>query len=223
VIRADESSFEISTVISPEGIVMWPHREERASAPSATDFLTSPWPRGLFTMQWNALSNRSSKTADSFVAPDERSTAHGGASDASELPDVDLNNYATALTGVNIHSILRLSVQTLLATTSAGLRLSDDAGNSWRVVGGALESNTIQAICRHPRRASTLFAASHGLIYMSADSGRSWSQLFTDGLPIGSVKQIIVAAGPRDQLLVLTRQHGVYTIGLHSPKPQVSR
>ena len=217
VSRADEWSFEITGVVSNDDSSTWAHRERRASQPSVNDFLVFPWPRDYFTMPWNRWSNGSPKAADSFVVSDRRWSSHGGTSELSELPDGDVtNNHSLVLQGVSIYGILRLSADRLLAATSAGLRLSDDAGNSWRTIGGTLEGNTIQAICRHPRRASTLFAASHGVIYISSDSARTWSKLSAEGLPIGSVKQIIVAAGPPDQLLALTRQHGVYTLALDS-------
>jgi photosystem II stability/assembly factor-like uncharacterized protein len=116
--------------------------------------------------------------------------------------------------GVEVHGVAALSGHGLLVATSGGLRISANFGASWRTLGGPLEGNTVQAICRHPLRLSTLFAARYGLIYASPDSGRSWIRISPEEWPVRSVKQLVVAPGTPDRLLVLTHQQGVFMLPL---------
>jgi hypothetical protein len=93
------------------------------------------------------------------------------------------------------------------------LRVSDEA-RSLRPVSGLPAGTTVQAICRHPGRATVLFAASYNSIYASADAGRTWRRMATDGWPVDSIKQLIVARGNPDRLLVLTPHQGVFALPL---------
>ena len=77
-----------------------------------------------------------------------------------------------------------------------------------------LGSDTIQAVCRHPRRASQVFAAKFGMIYASADSGRTWKTISPELWPIRSVTQLTILPGSPDRLLVLSRQQGVWELPL---------
>jgi photosystem II stability/assembly factor-like uncharacterized protein len=114
------------------------------------------------------------------------------------------------------HGILQASSELVLAATSAGLLMSPDNGASWKPASSALGRNTAHAICRHPFRFSTLFAASHGVIYTSLDAGRSWSRMTAGVAPFRSVRQMVVAPGTPDRLLVLTSQEGVFLLPLDS-------
>jgi photosystem II stability/assembly factor-like uncharacterized protein len=118
--------------------------------------------------------------------------------------------------GATVHGIIQASGKVVLAATSAGLLMSPDDGASWRPAGAALGRNTTHAICRHPSRFSTLFAASHGAIYRSLDAGRSWSRMAGHGVPFRSVKQMVVVPGSPDRLLVLTSHEGVFMLPLDS-------
>jgi hypothetical protein len=81
---------------------------------------------------------------------------------------------------------------------------------------GSFYSDTIQAICRHPRKPWLLLAAKFGVIYASRDGGRSWKRISHDGWPIRSVTQLIVLPGSPDRLLVLTFLQGVWELPLDS-------
>ena len=98
----------------------------------------------------------------------------------------------------------------LLAATTSGLRASEDQGRSWHAVRGPLEGDTIQAICRHPRKAAAVFAAKFGVVYASNDAGRTWTSISPDPWPISSVTQLAVLPGTPDRLLVLTLQQGIW-------------
>jgi len=102
----------------------------------------------------------------------------------------------------------------ILAATALGLKASNDMGVSWHSVRGELETDTIQAICRHPRRADSLFAAKYGVIYASIDAGRSWKRISPEAWPVISVKQLTVLMGTPGRLLVLTHQQGVWELPL---------
>jgi photosystem II stability/assembly factor-like uncharacterized protein len=77
-----------------------------------------------------------------------------------------------------------------------------------------LGSDTVQAVCHHPRRASLMYAAKFGMIYASADSGRTWKTISPDRWPIRSVTQLTILPGSPDRLLVLSRQQGVWELPL---------
>ena len=147
-------------------------------------------------LPWNAA------TADSRVfVSDGGETWNAGA----RIPD-----------GATVHGIIRASSEVVLAATSAGLLMSSDNGASWVPAGSAIGRNTAHAICRHPFRFSSLFAASHGNIYRSLDAGRSWSRMADGRAPFRSVKQMVVVPGDPDRLLVLTSHDGVFMLPLDS-------
>jgi hypothetical protein len=111
-----------------------------------------------------------------------------------------------------IHGLVMSGARFFVATTT-GLRASGDAA-PWPPVPGLPAGNTVQAICRHPSRTATLFAASYNSIFTSADSGRSWRKMQTGDWPVDSVKQLIVDPADPDRLLVLTPQQGVFALQL---------
>jgi photosystem II stability/assembly factor-like uncharacterized protein len=113
-----------------------------------------------------------------------------------------------------VTGIVQTSGRRLVASTSAGVRISDDMGQTWKRVAGPLEGNTVQAICRHPLDNSMLFAAQYGIVYESTDGGASWTQITTNDWPVASVKQLVVAAAAPERLVVLSQQQGVFVIGL---------
>jgi photosystem II stability/assembly factor-like uncharacterized protein len=101
-----------------------------------------------------------------------------------------------------------------IAATTTGLRASANQGRSWDRMAGPLEGSTTQAICGHPARPGALFAASYGTIFESADGGRSWRKISPEGWPVDSVRQLLVAPGAPDRLLVVTQQQGVFALEL---------
>jgi hypothetical protein len=111
-----------------------------------------------------------------------------------------------------VYGIASSRTRVFFATTT-GLRVSDQA-RAMRLVSGLPEGNTVQAICRDPRRDSALYAASYDSIYASMDAGQTWRKMATDGLPAASIRQLIVARGSPDRLLVLTAQQGVFALPL---------
>ena len=125
--------------------------------------------------------------------------------------------YGRVDAGGEIYGIVSSAARIFVATTR-GLRMSDQA-RLWGLVSGLPEGNTVQVICRHPWRDTVLFAASYNTIFTSADAGRSWTRMATRGWPVDSIRQMIVAPGNPDRLLVLTAQQGVFALPLaHEPK-----
>jgi photosystem II stability/assembly factor-like uncharacterized protein len=107
----------------------------------------------------------------------------------------------------------------LLRGTEAGLRVSNDRGATWQVARGELESDSIQALNRHPRRPAQVFASKFGGVYTSSDGGQSWRRISPASWPIHSVRQMAVQSGSPDRLLVLTQQQGVWVLELEPPRP----
>src|SRR4051812_1351852 len=101
----------------------------------------------------------------------------------------------------------------LFVATTTGLRVSDEA-RPLRPASGLPEGNTVQAICRHPCRPNVFFAASYNSIFTSVDEGRTWTRMATADWPVESIKQLIVAPGKPDRLLVLTPRQGVFALPL---------
>jgi hypothetical protein len=79
---------------------------------------------------------------------------------------------------------------------------------------GAFANDTIQAICRHPRLPSLLFAAKFGEVFVSDDAGQSWRRLSPEAWPIRSVTHLLVVPGKPDRLLVVSLQQGVWELAL---------
>jgi len=123
--------------------------------------------------------------------------------------------------GGEVYDVISTRGGRLLAATSSGLKASNDLGASWDPVRGELETDTVKAICRHPRRPALLFAAKYGIIYGSVDAGRSWRRISSEAWPILSVKQLALLPGTPDRLLALTHQQGVWELLLDAAPPSV--
>jgi hypothetical protein len=120
--------------------------------------------------------------------------------------------YGHIADGRDIYGIVSSHARFLVATRK-GLRVSDPA-RPLRLASALPEGNTFQAICRHPRHAAELFAASYDSIFRSSDSGHTWRRMVTGDWPVQSIKQLMVAPGNPDRLLVLTPQQGVFVLPL---------
>jgi photosystem II stability/assembly factor-like uncharacterized protein len=107
----------------------------------------------------------------------------------------------------------------LVAATTFGLQASDDLGASWGALRGELESDTIQAICRHPAKPEVLFAAKYAVIYRSNDGGRTWTKISEQPEPVSSVKKLMIVPGQPDRIFLLTPQQGVWMLPLDSGSP----
>jgi len=113
-----------------------------------------------------------------------------------------------------INAMVTTEDQGLLAATSQGLMRSDDAGMNWKPVPGVLGSSTVTFVCKHPAHAGFLFASQYGVIFVSKDDGRSWTQVREGAL--GGVSALLVVPGNPDRLFVLTESRGVYALPLGS-------
>jgi photosystem II stability/assembly factor-like uncharacterized protein len=113
-----------------------------------------------------------------------------------------------------VNGVVATNSGRLLAATASGLKSSDDLGSSWKPVRGELETDTVQAICRQSPGSPLLFAAKYGIVFASADGGRSWRRISPESWPVSSVQQLTVAPGAPDRLLALTHQQGVWELPL---------
>ena len=83
--------------------------------------------------------------------------------------------------GEKIHGMATSRARFFVATTTGfEYRTRRDRCRSFRTT----RRNTVQAICRHPGPPSLLFAASYNSIIASADGGRTWRRMATDGWPV---------------------------------------
>ena len=199
---------ERAVLISSDEGATWTRLHLPASVPSLRQLF--PWPPGPgrvltvagsslfvsrdFASTWTQMNLSGEEEVARIVAADlpwSAATADSRifASDGGETWKV----WSRIPAGATVHGVLQASSNVMLAATSAGLLMSPDNGASWRPAGSAIGRNTAHAICRHPFRFSTLFAASHGTIYRSLDAGRSWSRMTADRAPFRSVKQLVVA------------------------------
>jgi photosystem II stability/assembly factor-like uncharacterized protein len=199
-----------------------------AAAPSSesplSGLLATPWDSdavlaaagsSLFVSRDSATtwSERQFPTAiRSLVALDSPWIAAIAESDIYVTKDGEVWEQYGHAAGGEIYGIASSRARFFVASTT-GLRVSDQA-RSLRPVSGLPEGNTVQAICRHPWRPGVLFAASYNSIFASADAGRTWRKMATGDWPVESIKQLIVARGNPDRLLVLTPQQGVFALPL---------
>jgi len=115
-----------------------------------------------------------------------------------------------------IYAMVTTEDQGLLAATSQGLMRSDDAGMNWKPVPGVLGSSTVTFVCKHPALAGFLFASQYGVIFVSKDDGRSWTQVGEGALGGHAVSALVVVPGSPDRLFALTESRGVYALPLGS-------
>jgi len=113
-----------------------------------------------------------------------------------------------------IYAMVTTEDHGLVAATSQGLMRSDFTGINWERVPGVLGSSTVTFVCKHPARAGVLFASQYGVIFVSKDDGRSWTQVREGAL--GGVSALLVVPGKPDRLFVLTESRGVYALRLGS-------
>ena len=108
---------------------------------------------------------------------------------------VTWEHVSTALEGARPHAMVFLPDDALLATTSRGLYRSDDRGARWRRVDGGIPQSDLTGLAAHPD-GRTIWASdfTHGGIFRSADAGRTWARMPTDGL--GSDRVWALAVDP---------------------------
>jgi len=76
-----------------------------------------------------------------------------------------------------------------------GLYRSDDWGQSWVSIGGALQAEHVSVVVVPRGHPDDVYAVAGGRSWVSTDTGRTW-QLRVDGLPRGSIE--VVAVDPFD-------------------------
>jgi photosystem II stability/assembly factor-like uncharacterized protein len=218
-----------SLFVSSDGAATWTRLNTPSTLPALSGLFSDPWAPGRilavagsqlflsadFATTWRKIAVSGDKAVTSLIAIDLPWSMATSSDDILVSPDGENWSVGARLPGgAKIYGVIQASASELLAATSAGLMRSADQGASWRPVGGSLEGNTVQAICRHPTQTSILFAASHGSIHRSSDAGRTWSLLSRNGSAPGSVKQLAVVTGNPDRLLALTSHQGVFELPL---------
>jgi len=215
-----------SMLVSRDAGVEWARLTAPTGAAPVTDMLAPPWtPETLLAAAGSRLFvNRASTKAwaELLFASPLRSLVALDAPHIAAVTQFDIfltsdgeswQPCAPPAAGSEVYGIAASRAR-LIAATGAGLRVSVNGCRSWESAGGPLDRSTVQAICRHPGRPSVVFAASYGRIYASADAGVSWQRISPDAWPVDSVKQVVVAPGAPDRLLVLSPQQGVFALPL---------
>jgi hypothetical protein len=99
---------------------------------------------------------------------------------------------------------------TILAATSHGLFRSTNAGLAWTAV-EVFGRDSVSTVQFHTTMAATAFAAQYGKIFVTRDSGVSWSEL--EGGPItNSVRSLAVVPALPHRLFALVEGRGTYSI-----------
>jgi photosystem II stability/assembly factor-like uncharacterized protein len=78
-----------------------------------------------------------------------------------------------------------------VGTTSSGVLVSRDGGETWQQVSGVPTTSPINVIVQDPFRASHIYVGTKTAFYMSHDGGQSWSRRGGD-LPFGDFSSILI-------------------------------
>lgn len=79
----------------------------------------------------------------------------------------------------------------LVGTTTSGLLMSRDRGETWQQVSGVPASSPVNVIVQDPKRAAYIYVGTKQAFYMSADGGERWSRRGGD-LPFGDFTSILI-------------------------------
>jgi photosystem II stability/assembly factor-like uncharacterized protein len=122
---------------------------------------------------------------------------------------------SNALSGRTIFSIAidPAAASTLYVGTDAGLRKSEDGGNSFQTIdptASGLQAQQIFALLFDPSAPGTLYAGTATGFYVSTDGGAHWTGLY-DG--VGATRILSIAAGPTPILYAGANGASVYQYG----------
>jgi photosystem II stability/assembly factor-like uncharacterized protein len=88
-----------------------------------------------------------------------------------------------------------------VGTTSSGMLVSRDGGETWEQVSGVPTNSPINIIVQDPFRASHIYVGTKTAFYMSHDSGKSWSRRGGD-LPFGDFSSILINPKNTNEIFV---------------------
>lgn len=120
-----------------------------------------------------------------------------------------------------VYNLASAGGRSLIAGTATGLIRSDDLGASWEPVAWGLGPSSVSAVCQHPLRPTTVFAAQFGVVYQSDDAGNNWRAISPaqrdSTIEIEVIKALAVLPGSPDRLLALTQSQGTFALMLPIP------
>jgi photosystem II stability/assembly factor-like uncharacterized protein len=79
----------------------------------------------------------------------------------------------------------------LVGTTTSGVLISRDAGETWQQVSGIPTASPINVIAQDPQRSSFIYVGTKQAFYMSQDGGERWSRR-GGNLPFGDFTSILI-------------------------------
>jgi hypothetical protein len=126
-----------------------------------------------------------------------------------------------------VYNISAAGDRSLIAGTSSGLIRSDDLGASWEPVTWGLGPSSVSAVCQHPLRPRTVFAAQFGVVYQSDDAGNNWRAIspahHSSAVQIEVITALAVLPGSPDRLMALTQSQGTFALQLSNPAESTTK
>jgi uncharacterized protein (TIGR03437 family) len=86
------------------------------------------------------------------------------------------------------------------------LYVSNDGGSTWRAINNGLSATNVNSLAVDPARPTTLYAATSGGVYKSADAGANWTHI----LPAATVGDTVVIDPRRPSTVYVTYGSGMY-------------
>lgn len=103
----------------------------------------------------------------------------------------------------------------LVGTTTSGVLISRDAGETWQQVSGVPNTFPVNVIVQDPQRASYVYVGTKQAFYMSQDGGEHWSRQGRN-LPFGDFTSILINPRNTNELFVgNAHQNGEFGGGVY--------
>lgn len=87
----------------------------------------------------------------------------------------------------------------LVGTTTSGVLISRDAGETWQQVSGVPTNTPVNVIVQDPKRSAYIYVGTKQAFYMSQDGGERWSRRGGD-LPFGDFTSILINPGNTNEI-----------------------
>jgi ligand-binding sensor domain-containing protein len=125
--------------------------------------------------------------------------------------DDEASQYVRTRAGIRSFQAHPLDLDTVYVGTDAGIYVSGDAGQSWRLVASALHHERVHALLIAPDGETLYAGLDRGIVY-STDGGASWSALGA-GLRHATVYALALGEGESPALFAGTNR-GLWRLSL---------
>jgi photosystem II stability/assembly factor-like uncharacterized protein len=96
------------------------------------------------------------------------------------------------------------------ATTGGDIHRSSDGGATWRGAAALPANRQIRGLAAHPASHSTIYVATNGGVFTSADAGNTWTACGAKGLPDAARNAVSLAIDPAGIIYAGT-EAGIFT------------